>query len=154
MRRAILTALMSLTAALLAGCPSVSVVSATSPRPEDCVLIVHTKTAGLAHVPERCKVVAEFGEWRGEGATPMVRSVPEPQDVFSEIRRWQRSYSGIPEGQLRVRFMYQHEVLAEGYFDAPDFNEDSLERQLFWPDEQGGDWPTPTQRGNFPSPSR
>ncbi|MEZ6183786.1 MAG: hypothetical protein R3F62_02120 [Planctomycetota bacterium] len=149
---------MALSAALVllssAGCPSVSVVSATSPRPEDCVLIVHSKVSGLAHVPARCRVVAEFGEWRGEGGTPMVRNVPEPQDVFSEVRRWERSYSGIPEGQLRVRFMYQHEVLDEQYFAAPEFNEDSLERQLFWPEEQGGDWPSPSQRGNFPSQPR
>lgn len=144
----------ALAVVLLAGCPAVRVVSATSPRPEDCVLIVHSKVAGLSHVPARCRVVAEFGEWRGEGGTPMVRAVAEPQDVFSEIRRWERSYAGVPAGKLRVRFMYMHDVLDEAYFEAPEFNEDSLERQLFWPEEKGGDWPSPNKRGNFPSQPR
>jgi len=126
--------LLALPLALLVGCPSAEIVDTSVPEPDDAVLVVHSRTSGFAHVPERCRVEAAFGEWRGVGATPMARGVSEPQDVYSEVTRWERRRSYVPEGEMRVRFFYQDQLMAERYFDAPDLDPVALERQLFWSD--------------------
>lgn len=130
----------------LAGCPQVEIVGAHVHSPDDCILVVHSKVQDLSHVANRCKIVAEFGNWRGVGSVPMVQRVEEPQDVYSEIRRWEKVFSPVAAGQMRVRFFYVNELLAQVYFPAPDFAEESLERQLYWPeDEAQGTWPQPEQ---------
>jgi hypothetical protein len=127
-------------ALLFVGCPQVQIVEAQVHSPEDCILVVHSKVSDLSHVADRCKVVAEFGNWRGVGTVPMVRRVAEPQDVYSEIRRWEKVFSPVAAGQMRVRFFYVNELLAQQFFPAPDFPQESLERQQYWPDEDE-DWP-------------
>lgn len=128
----------------LAGCPHVEVVDVHVHSPEDCILVVHSQTQDLSHVADRCKVVAEFGTWRGVGSVPMVRGIDEPQDVYSEIRRWEKVYSPVAAGQMRVRFFYVNELLTQRFFPAPDFAEESLERQQYWPDDEGQQgWPGP-----------
>jgi hypothetical protein len=149
---------LSVLALLLTGCPQVQILEVEA-HPDDCVLVVHSQTTDLAHVAERCRVEAVFGQWRGVGSVPMVRGLPEPQDVYSQIRAWERGTFGrIPEGQVRVRFFYQHnELLAEEHFPAPDFDPGSLYRRRSpLPDADSDFWPDPdrTPPGSASPPNR
>jgi hypothetical protein len=101
MRKLALTAL----TVLFAGCASGEILGVSAPDPDQPVLMVDYTAKGLAHVPEKCHIVARWGPYNAVANALVTGDQPIRETL--ELKRWQR-IRGAPASDaiMEVWFTY------------------------------------------------
>ena len=91
--------------ALLTGCAGGTITGVSAADPDQPVLSVSYTAKGLAHVPEKCHIVARWGPYNAIANALVTGEQPVSETI--ELKRWER-INGAPasDAMLEVWFTY------------------------------------------------
>ncbi|MBL4847691.1 MAG: hypothetical protein JKY65_19410 [Planctomycetes bacterium] len=105
MRNFVLACLALPLALFFGGCAGGEIIGVSAANPDEAVLTVSYRAKGLAHVPEKCHIVARWGPFNAVANAIVTGSQPVSESI--DLTRWQR-IRGAPasDAVMEIWFTY------------------------------------------------